>query len=302
MFNRSVYLLVALALATTLNGCATYRVMRYDGQGRAYRNVPGVPFYVKRAVCRQETVLQQDVRKLTLQIDSFVYNQGGVFLETRRLSPDREAIVSASVLQSGPFVHLRSLIERMSDKDSVLTALERLPAFDPSNWRTERLLLVSNQTAPSQYVDYSNQYYMNVDRPLIGSASVTAKLASDGTLTESTAEVKDETVQSFLSLIPIKEILTSRLIPSTEGGQEFSNFRPTYKYTLLVEATPILHTLARTHVGDAVPCSNQAAIKPHPTDSAYSYTRALASSKAGTAATNPNAINVSGQITMPSKP
>jgi hypothetical protein len=51
-----------------------------------------------------------------------------------------------------------------------------------------------------------NTYYLNTRMPWVGSSSVTAKLAGDGTLTESSSETDNQTVSTILAALPAQEL------------------------------------------------------------------------------------------------
>jgi hypothetical protein len=63
------------------------------------------------------------------------------------------------------------------------------------------VIQVSNTGVLDSVVDYTHQYYMNSRTPWIGTSQVDAKLASDGTLTEGSAQVDDETWSTILSTV-----------------------------------------------------------------------------------------------------
>ncbi|MHB1953014.1 MAG: hypothetical protein ACYCOU_04645 [Sulfobacillus sp.] len=63
------------------------------------------------------------------------------------------------------------------------------------------VIRVSNTAKVNAMVDYTHQYYMNAQTPFIGTSQVDAKLAADGTLSEGSGQVDDETWSTVLSTI-----------------------------------------------------------------------------------------------------
>ncbi|MBB5316928.1 hypothetical protein [Tunturibacter empetritectus] len=61
------------------------------------------------------------------------------------------------------------------------------------------IVRVGDSAAVVTEVDYKNVYYLNTKSPWIGTAQVNAKLGSDGTLTEASAQVDDETWSTILN-------------------------------------------------------------------------------------------------------
>jgi len=61
------------------------------------------------------------------------------------------------------------------------------------------IVRVGDSAAVVTEVDYKNVYYLNTRSPWIGTAQVDAKLGSDGTLTEASAQVDDETWSTILN-------------------------------------------------------------------------------------------------------
>jgi hypothetical protein len=58
-------------------------------------------------------------------------------------------------------------------------------------------------------VDYEHHYTLNAKTPLAGSVKTDYKLNSDGTLTEVTGEVQNDTFSTILSALPISDLIKS---------------------------------------------------------------------------------------------
>lgn len=286
-------------LFLTTSGCVTYRVSAASGlQHREFQRVPGIPFYARSANCRQETIYQQDVRKLTLVVHEISADGKPVAADHPFFS---SSIVVPGRIVQNPDFPLRSLGSIQLNSASVtqlVAQFQNLSEFTAAGWQTDpNLLLVSNTTTPVQAVDYSRVFFLNAVRPPIGSVTVSAELNADGTLSKGSAEVEDRTVDALLDLIPVKEVLLSRWIPS----EDKNDLQPetTFRAILTIEPSPILHTLSRVHELTS-PCAQHARI-PENTETGIAYTRVLSSAVPRPASVPNNAINLSGQITMPEK-
>lgn len=145
-------------------------------------------------------------------------------------------------------------------------------------------------------VDYLKQYYVNVTRPLVGSASATAKLATDGTLTEATGEVEDSTLSTLLDLLPINAFLTSKFAPATpEDAKEPPEFR------LQVEPVLVRHTFFRLQLKpDATVCKPATEENPL-TKANANYRRENVEGGGGAKPPGDNTVTVSGTVVLPKK-
>ncbi len=63
------------------------------------------------------------------------------------------------------------------------------------------VLLASNSAQIVPYVDYETVYYYNTARPLTGSSQVDVKLAADGTLTEGSSSITDQTLSTITGVL-----------------------------------------------------------------------------------------------------
>jgi hypothetical protein len=303
-FLRSLTVAVFVALAG-LPACSTYRIMRYDTGARpgqdsvssGYRRIPGVPFYAKRAVCRQETVYQQDLVRLSFKVHEIFYNEATALPDSTVLRYTDERMVSRATLAAPELATLRLQPTSQADWQNQAATLKNLPQVDLARWQeSSDRLLVSNRTAPFLYVDYENPYYLNADRPLMGSSSVNATLAADGTLTTAVAEGTDSTLGTILSAIPTTALLSEAFNLDTGGEQRDEH--PKFRAVLEATVVPVLHTLS-TWQSAPMPCwDSHAPITPRVDNVGYAYSR-MVGPAAPAEEKKSNAITVSGQIGLP---
>lgn len=277
---------VIVAIAMSAVGCTTvYEVHRGSGK------ISGIPFYVQVGACTQETVYLETVYNLTIQA-----------LGAEKVPPVvvLEKPIAASVYASEAMQTLRATIAGGSASLATISQqFNRLDRFSPA--AAPEVILASNVTKPDRFVDYTNVHYVNVKKPLMGSASAAAKLNADGTLAESAAEVEDKTVETLLSAVPVSEILLGAVgsggaadfLPSI-AGMDPTKGRP---LQLVVTPTRFKHTLTKTERGD-VPCVAKPQIKL--TDETANKRRE-AVNDGDKAKEDENTIGVSGKIVLPKK-
>lgn len=301
-------LAVAMGLTACLiaPGCSAYRVMQLpDVNARTFHSVPGVPFYVKRSACRQETVYQQDLQRIRLLVERLTLGAGGA-VTRRDTTFDQVKLVPIDSTSRRMIQVLKDLVPAAdTNSQKVTNAFDSLRVYDPAADWGPTSVLISNQVTSTVFVDYSTTYYLNVPRPIVGSATSSFKLNPDGTLGEGSATIDDSTLSALGGLIPSKEILTHLFVPTAAQPSGAESVVPTpreqFHYTLTVEAAPLLHTLARTEVQALETCAQKAAI-PTGDFRVTEYTRKPLTAVAEAPQPPKNAITISGQLVLPPKP
>jgi hypothetical protein len=301
---------VALIACCLVTGCYTYSVMGLPANARAYSAIPGVPFYIRKAACRQETVYREEILRVRLVIERLTFDSAGK-VTARDTTFDREKLVPQDTMNQNALHALKDVIRSHPRSDSlVMDAFTNLGVYDPSsNWSAGgKAVMIANQMSPSTYVDYSTTYYMNSQRPLVGSATNTFKLNQDGTLGEGSATIDDKSLETIGGLIPIQDILSGLGAPTPAitaetaraGGRTLPPWK--FQYNLTMESAPILHTLARTTpLNDAQTCAQQRQLTR--ADSLTTeYVRKPGSEPEAPPPPKGNNITISGQLTLPPKP
>jgi hypothetical protein len=184
-------------------------------------SLPGIPFYVKHGVCKLETVWLEPQFAVDVKIAQpgsasiihhLVLSQSGFSsVAAQKLMADLGRMQAAS----------KPGAPQPPDSCSVAAAWSYVeasainPASKPLCDMTEApgcreladavrqgdVLRMANKAAIDVQVDYSQVYYMNTRTPWIGNASASAKLAADGTLTDASAQVTDQTWSTILSTV-----------------------------------------------------------------------------------------------------
>jgi hypothetical protein len=171
------------------------------------QKIDGIPFYSKVMQYKQETVYKTDLVQVTVtakfpavppDIKEEVWNWSA------EMSPREARTLKVSVESS------KDIKKTLADWDA-----------KPQTQLTQRL--ISNKIISQSVVDNSKTYFINSNVPLVGSSTLTAKLASDQTLTEATGTVQDNTLPAIEKAVT--DVMTS--LPKGLGGTP----APTIQFT-----------------------------------------------------------------------
>src|ERR1035437_928733 len=252
---------LVLAAAVFLCGCGTAITVTNT------KKVGGIPFYVKVAACKHETVWLEPTYKVTLVktykapvldgLDKKAEQKvGDKAVEARDVSESVGVrLISLSTYNSKEFRELSSRLENSREgmpEQPILGMFAKLKQCDlPTDQLPKKKdrILASNENAPVVMVDYANPYYYNVKRPILGSVTATADLNADGTLSSAPAIIEDKTLQAILDLFPVKDVLSAAAkgslgVMGFEGSPEglvrlkLTIEPQVYKYTL--STSPII--------------------------------------------------------------
>lgn len=287
--------------------------------------VKGVPFYVKVGKCKQETSWLQPVYTLTLKKTTtyrFVDEKAAKTANPNAKPPDPVVHTATKTLSLPQFNSddvrtLRGLL----GKPGEATAIEAKAIDD--QWKkiadrpdyvavavkedalinSDEVLEVSNTSTPEAVVDYATTYYFNAPQPWVGSSQINVKLAADGTLTEGSAQVQNQTLSTILSALPISALLTTAVgagaaaaaapplkglaAPAPEATKE------TTQYELTITESGYTHTHSR-YQEFKLPCAVEAS------GVRTDYALAIQSSGQGTSKKDDsNTVKVDGSIVLP---
>lgn len=280
-------------------------------------DVPGIPFYVKTAKCKQETTWIEPVYTLALKktttykfIDEDAAKKAGAKL------PPAEVRVATKVLSlsqfeptNTPLQQLLALLAKSNASDSdhaqienAWGALSAVPDYLPLGISEDLLIsggtnviMISNTASPEAMVDYARVYYYNAPRPWIGTSQVDVKLAADGTLTEGSAQVQSQTLSTILTTAT--SLFTTVFSKVPQFGFAPANITTTVQYDLAVQKELYQHTHTR-YDNFANPCP--------PASPAVTTGYALTinvpgqtSTSASTAKDDSSTVKVTGTVTLP---
>ena len=262
---------------------------------------PGVPFLRKVTLFRQTTVYESHAVRATLEIG----RRAGGKLEA--VSVDQATVAP----KSPALAALRAELERQSARQpasraesdasraAVVAAFAALAraAVDPAV--PSRPQLVANALERASVADPGTVYYLNARLPWFGSGQVATKLAADGTLTEAAGEGKSELGAGLAALLPVKELLTAKLLPPAPQVTVKADGEPpppeAWEFRLTVESVGYRFAFTREHAAPP------AALAPLPFDLEHEqFTRtALDGPPAGAKADDKKTIKFEGDVEMP---
>lgn len=206
---------LVLLLRGRLDGSDAIKVR--DARDPKQTGLPGIPFYVKVGVIRHETSYLETLVTCTLTAVELSLDATGKETAANPLDAVTRTL-SWSDAAANQLALLRGHIARAQaapDPDQQLAhwhearaLLDSLPAYDGS-LPAAAPPLASNTLVGGSRVDYARTYYLNATQPLIGSAELSAELASDGTLGKTAVKVQDSTVEKLLGALPVDTFFQS---------------------------------------------------------------------------------------------
>jgi hypothetical protein len=235
--------IAAIVPALLLTACATNYQVADDARAR-----PGIPFYVRRAACVQETTYLEPIHVVTMssEIDAKPLSS-----ESFQLSHSLYRTLNVEKLM-GEFTAAAPDAREKVWSDFATRAAKALGSASPS---PDDVFLLSNAVAAVASIDYTTPYYLNNHIPWIGSSSSTIKLNADGTLGEAASNIEDKTVQTLLSVLPITAYVSKAL------GLQGKALLPAPTLTLRVDTFATKHTLSRRMENSSAPCGSAIPLK-----------------------------------------
>lgn len=264
-----------------LASCTTVSVSRdKESDTKKTESVPGIPFYVKKVKARHETKWSETTYDVFVKVTAtdkdgkpkprFSWTSPTVNVTETLLLDDKMTDLRMAVSQ---FIKKSTL-----PKDDVAAAIRVLSRDFEAVARAanaERVAranglpaeadvkLVSNKLTEEIVVDTTIKYYANGRHPLIGTGKANFELSKDMTLTKVETEVSDETLVTFLDLLPVEEFFTKQWAltgqPDSAGDAEPTGI--TIMASLKVTPKAIIYTLWKdaNTVGTIIPIANATA-------------------------------------------
>jgi hypothetical protein len=207
-------LVIVSVTLLTLAACSVVKVSEKTGTADS-KDIDGIPFHVKVEKFKKTTTYTETWLRATLTAE----------IKAIDTVDKKETIVEAGKqpyvmdIAKGPNPALTEIKKMLLEADTesagtarkVIDAFQKLPAYDHATAKPER---VSNNLTSEWVVDSSTTYYINAPLPWFGSASLTQKLAPDGTLTEVTSTPDTKLAEGLSALIPFKEFLSGKFVES----------------------------------------------------------------------------------------
>ncbi len=207
-------------------------------------DLAGVPFFVKNSRWLQETTYLQTLVTCSLGAIEIKLDDEGKQVSTStlyaasRITPWSQT--TANNLQQIQMAIAQA--EKLTDPDEqfelwqekIVMKFESLAVYEgelptavsskngdaASPGKGLSLPLIGNTVKEEVFVDYGAQHTINYPQPLVGSANVSVDLTADGTLGKATAEIKDDTLGTILSALPVQDAFSSALTPAVAPAAE----------------------------------------------------------------------------------
>jgi hypothetical protein len=193
-------------------GCTPVFIVQKNGD-----DVNGIPFYIKTAKCLHQSVYVVPYYQITFQV-----------LKDDKVNTTETITISSKAYQSKPVEKFLTLMHQ-SPETTLQAALNAWRSISNlNNDPYERVTvndaewpkyLVANSSAPTVLVDYSNQYTLNAKSPFAGTVNADYKLNEDGTLSEASGQIQEQTLSTVLS--PIADVFKTAaglLKTAMDGG------------------------------------------------------------------------------------
>jgi hypothetical protein len=195
--------MVVLA-AFALCGCGSIVVKQAGPNGPI--DLPGIPFYSKSPQYTHET---KSLRR-EIVVSVVVTEKSGKDVLRVAYFPITGGLVVPATAAGKVEIGLERLLSQVNDKrfeDASLAAEKVLRQLAELRDLRSQDDLLSNTVGYAMVIG-PERLYVNTLQPLIGTATGTYKLSSDGTLTEATATVTDDTFKTLVGLFPINAKLS----------------------------------------------------------------------------------------------
>lgn len=270
-----------LILLPCLTGCGLYVVKKSTPAGDHH----GIPFYVKTAGCKREIVRLKPYYLLTLTTKT---GEKTGLSESKAIC--REGIASTD---------FQTLVNDARAGNNITAAWNAMRSLT-CNLTTEPFagsvnsFIASDTISNYAYVDYQNTYTLNVRRPIIGSASATTKLATDGTLSEATAQIEDKTLSTLISAVP-----TSSLIGPASVAATAARAPSPPPYELKIEEKAVKFTWTYYDPATHGACEQDAKLTSNPPNSGTPDLAVEDASAAKKPEDDSNTVKVNGSIQLP---
>lgn len=186
MRNRLAVLALSSCLALT--GCTSS--LRIRSAPLNLKNPKGLPFYAKVGACKQQTVW------LEARYEISAPDAGVVVINQETYDRIRTDLPHVSSVSDFSQMILKDKVEPIAP----FISDTHDAAFD-KQIEAHNLVLGANTGELTAIVDYANPMWLNSGRPLTGTTQVSGKFGPDGTLTEASAQVNDQTLSTTLTAV-----------------------------------------------------------------------------------------------------
>jgi len=208
-------IILGAVVGCLLTGCSeVVRVTQQDHTGKANttRRLDGIPFYSMAARCKHETVWLEPTYQVSLvrtgsakvgnEVKEFVLPVGSRLISWATYTSEKYRTVIRLLEEASSQQRDDQIVDAFRDLEQYVAEANKLPL--PMN-----RILVLNQEAPEAFVNYADLQYCNARRPILGTVNAQVELSSNGTLAKGSAQIESKTLQAFLDLVPVKDVVST---------------------------------------------------------------------------------------------
>lgn len=178
-----------------------------------FRQIGGIPFYIKTEVFVQETTYLRTWLKATLTVEKKLASTKDQKTESILLSKQSFdkylAKTNAPKLNEIKTEILQGGTVRNNEVKKIIADFMKIPDLVVSEVLPE---CVGNELKSSWVVNGANTYYLNAPLPWFGSASLTQEINADGTLSKTELKADTKLAEGISSFLPIKEYLAGKFV------------------------------------------------------------------------------------------
>jgi hypothetical protein len=185
------------------------------------RSLKGIPFRTKTTIFEQVTTWEKRWKKVTLQRKrrTLYTDSTGAQKVLEVADPPSTTRTPSDTTQ---LANLRSLVATSVvgpnlPELQIIQAFQALPQLDMARVKEQ---LAGNELKREEIADPHRELYLNSPLPWFGTSSLTAKLASDGTLSEAVLSAETRLAEGISTLLPIKEVLSAVATKAMDDGSK----------------------------------------------------------------------------------
>jgi hypothetical protein len=204
---------LGIACCALLVGCSSVVVYKAkDGESDPSDKTkqPGIPFYVKKAEVVHTTKIRVEQASIRFNIEYPQKKATFAFPSAGPISVHGNRCLDEHVTDITDNLD-KMYVDDKTDPDWIIETLSNYRRkLEDCNKDPLRQTVEVNTWKTGATID-TTRYWLNPKLPIMGSTTVSAELASDGTLTKASVAVQDDTISTLISLLPITKYFERRL-------------------------------------------------------------------------------------------
>lgn len=224
-----------------------------------YKQIGGIPFFIKKEVFNQTTAYAQTWLVATMTVERLLLTKNNDKYETFLLDKQNyEKGIHKANYQALDLIKqniVKSGKKSGQDVDKLIAEFASIPTLiDPSSVQPEPIY---NTIVSEWIVNQAERYYLNAPLPWFGSSNLSHEQSPDGTLSKVTSTPDTKLAEGISTLIPLKEYLTGKYVDSlaektdaeaakslAEGGESFSKHMATTDFYKIKAESDVIYKVS----------------------------------------------------------